>query len=212
MSCGRPFKSGRPSRPPPLSPPSAAGHLRLAGQPAGGGAGHRARGAGRRDPDARCQEPIASVAGWRPSATEDAGAHLGAAAAAATLATAAAAAVVRPPGQPAPRAGARARAFAALRPALRQLVNNSGLQRFYLKRETILRANVWAYDPSSNSGILNIRSIQYILSSKVEILHQWNKPHTSDVWGRKLVRAILWGPLELQSQDCLWPKWSNPTK
>lgn len=120
MSCGRPFKSGRPSRPPPLSPPSAAGHLRLAGQPAGGGAGHRARGAGRRDPDARCQEPIASVAGWRPSATEDAGAHLGAAAAAATLATAAAAAVVRPPGQPAPRAGARARAFAALRPALRQ--------------------------------------------------------------------------------------------
>lgn len=39
MSCGRPFKSGRPTRPPPLSPLSAGGHLGLAGQPDRGGAG-----------------------------------------------------------------------------------------------------------------------------------------------------------------------------
>lgn len=120
MSCGRPFKSGRPSRPPPLSPPSAAGHLRLSGQPAGGGAGDLARGAERRGLDAKCPEPTASVAGRRPSAAEDAGAYLGAAAYAAALATAAAAAVGRPPGRPVLGARARARASAALRPALRQ--------------------------------------------------------------------------------------------
>lgn len=39
MSCGRPFKSGRPTRPPPLSRRSAGGHLGLLGQPDRGGAG-----------------------------------------------------------------------------------------------------------------------------------------------------------------------------